>query len=168
MLNKTFADEMTRYYEGGSQPLCTTNDFRYSLDMHEQRLKSRGLKIRRRFEPDTDVMTGGLIADSGDYDMSLSSMHSRYCCEYVQDDASNAVLKRVNERRMLNTIELNKKDKTGMPTLDTEITCPNCGSKGTYASFAKGIPITPSKRASRFPSIRSAMSSDSARRTARP
>ena len=138
MLNKTFADEMTRYYEGGSQPLCTTNDFRYSLDMHEQRLKSRGLKIRRRFEPDTDVMTGGLIADSGDYDMSLSSMHSRYCCEYVQDDASNAVLKRVNERRMLNTIELNKKDKTGMPALDTEITCPNCGSKGTYASFAKG------------------------------
>lgn len=138
MLNKTFCEEMTRYYEGGSQPLCTTNDFRYSLDMHEQRLKSRGLKIRRRFEPDTEALSSGLIMDSGDYNMSLGSMHSRYVCEYVRDDASNAVIKRVSERRMLNTIELDKKDKTGMPSLDTEITCPNCGSRGTYASFAKG------------------------------
>lgn len=138
MLNKTFCEEMTRYYDGGPQPLSTTNDFRYSLDMHEKRLKSRGLKIRRRFEPDADVLIGGLISDSGDYNMSLSSMHSRYSCEYIKDDASNAVLERVNERRMINTIELDKKDKTGMPSPDTEITCPNCGSKGTYASFAKG------------------------------
>jgi hypothetical protein len=49
MLNKTFCEEMTRYCEGGSQPLCTTNDFRYSLDMHEQ--KASAEDKARVFDP---------------------------------------------------------------------------------------------------------------------
>lgn len=91
MLNKTFCEEMTRYYEGGSQPLCTTNDFRYSLDMHEQRLKSIAYTSDRK---NLTVYTGtGDLAELDD----VIDIEYRGALEYlgssVKDDVLNVDIK---------------------------------------------------------------------------
>ena len=136
MLYKNFAQEMTRYYADGTEPMCVNQDFRYSLRMHQNRLRAKGIGIRRWFQIDREANTMALNMDSGDHTVTRDLAHFRYVCDYF---ASGRLLKRIDERRMLSTIELDKKVPSGI-TYNSEITCPNCGNKGTYMSFASGCP----------------------------
>lgn len=136
MLYKNFGQEMTRYYADGTEPLSVNPDFRYGLRMHQKRLEAKGIRIRRWFQMDHEANNMALNMESGDCRAERGIAHFRYVCDYA---AGGRVLRHIDERRMLSTIELKKDNYTGV-TYDTEIVCPNCSNKGTYASFAAGCP----------------------------
>lgn len=135
-LRDSFMNEITRFYEDGTEPEHASSDMRYFLHQHEKRLLEKGVKIQRRYTPCKDPAKGTRSKIKPPYTASLSFIECESSSQYTNVSTQKILKKHKKSASIFYTNILNREDSQ-----NAAYECPNCGHHDTLAVFSNGCPM---------------------------
>lgn len=135
-LRDSFINEITRFYEDGTEPEHASADMRYYLHTHEKRLAEKGVKIQRRFTIADDAVKATRSRNRYPYTASLSFVECDSSSQYT-NVSTQKILKK--HKKVASIFYANILDRDDSQNAEYE--CPNCGNRATLAVFANGCPM---------------------------
>ncbi len=135
-LRDSFMNEITRFYEDGTEPEHASQDMRYYLHTHEQRLADKGIKIQRRFTTVKDATKGTRTKNKPPYTASLSFIECNASSQYTNVSTQKVMKKHKKSSSIFYTNILDRADSQ-----NAEYECPNCGHHNTLSVFTNGCPM---------------------------
>ena len=135
-LRDSFMNEITRFYEDGTEPEHASADMRYYLHQHEKRLAEKGVKIQRRYIPAKDPAKGTRSKNRPPYTASLSFIECTSSSQYTNVSTQKIMKKHKNSASIFYTNILDRADAQ-----NAAYECPNCGHHDTLAVFSNGCPM---------------------------
>ena len=131
-----FAKQLSDWYCKGKMPELAGQDTRFTLELQKQKLRSLGLDMQIQFRK-PEVSDGGVAAIS--YSDSVFVNHIIGAKKHVTTNIRNSQneIYSSDEDGGLTVVMQNPK-KGGIPSADTAICCPNCGSPSTLGKLGSG------------------------------
>ena len=131
-----FAKQLSDWYCKGKMPELASQDTRFTLELQKQKLRSLGLDMQIQFRK-PEVSDGGVAAIS--YSDSVFVNHIIGAKKHVTTNIRNSQneIYSSDEEGGLTVVMQNLK-KGGIPSADTAICCPNCGSPSTLGKLGSG------------------------------
>ncbi|MBP5416616.1 MAG: hypothetical protein J6Y58_03730 [Clostridiales bacterium] len=135
-LRDSFINEITRFYEDGTEPEHASADMRYYLQTHEKRLAEKGVRIQRRYTVTPDGVKATRASNRPPYTASLSFRECESSTQFT-NVSTQKILKK--HKKCASIFYANILDRAD--SQDAEFECPNCGHRATLAVFANGCPM---------------------------
>ena len=90
-LRDSFINEITRFYDDGTEPEHASADMRYYLHQHEKRLADMGVKLQRRYTITPDGAKATRSKNRPPYTASLS---------FIECDSSTQITNASTQKRL--------------------------------------------------------------------
>lgn len=135
-LRDSFINEITRFYDDGTEPEHASADMRYYLHQHEKRLADMGVKIQRRYTITPDGVKATRSKNRPPYTASLSFRECDSSTQITNISTQKILKKHKNTASIFYTNILDRADSQ-----NAEYECPNCGNRATLAIFSNGCPM---------------------------
>ena len=135
-LRDSFINEITRFYDDGTEPEHASADMRYYLHQHEKRLAEMGVKLQRRYTITPNGAKATRSKNRPPYTASLSFIECDSSTQITNTSTQKIMKKHKNSASIFYTNILDRADSQ-----NAEYECPNCGNRATLAIFSNGCPM---------------------------
>ena len=135
-LRDSFINEITRFYDDGTEPEHASADMRYYLHQHEKRLADMGVKLQRRYTITPDGAKATRSKNRPPYTASLSFIECDSSTQITNASTQKIMKKHKRSASIFYTNILDRADAQ-----NAAYECPNCGHHATLAIFSNGCPM---------------------------
>ncbi len=135
-LRDSFINEITRFYDDGTEPEHASADMRYYLHQHEKRLAEMGVKLQRRYTITPDGAKATRSKNRPPYTASLSFIECDSSTQITNASTQKIMKKHKRSASIFYTNILDRADAQ-----NAAYECPNCGHHATLAIFSNGCPM---------------------------
>ncbi|MBQ4271974.1 MAG: hypothetical protein II718_09120 [Clostridiales bacterium] len=134
-LRDKFFDQLIAFYDNGTLPDVSSTDFNFYLQEHAERLKNKGLKLKKEIRKiNEDDLNSCISREKPPYHYNMLFKDCDYRTTFYKDD--NVVGKTGRGKDVLYAYILDRDQH-----IDETYTCPNCGHVAPVGSFSNGCPM---------------------------